>query len=140
MQDLKCPFALPLLAQDAKCSKGTVVARRAGPDISCHNADCNQRCRNVHEGLLRVTLVAQDMEYDLTIIPHSLLAKIQYGGLQALAEDRQTNKILDDVSQLVQDVVQQYGVESQVPYERYKDTIADYKIKRRGRSRDSNGK
>lgn len=131
--DLKCPFAQVLISEQARCTKGVTVARRGGVDVSCQDAVASARCRTVHEGLLTTALEAVGMEYDLNQLPHSLLMKVQYGGLAALAKETGFTQPVEDVDQLVQAVVKKYQRSDRIDYERYQPEILSYKLKRRGR-------
>ena len=131
--DLKCPFAQVLISEEARCPKGSAVARRAGMDISCQDATANPRCRTIYEGLLTAALEAVAMEYDLNQLPHSLLMKVQYGGLVALAKEADYILPVEDVDQLVQAVVKKYQLSERIPYEKYQQEMLTYHLKRRGR-------
>lgn len=138
IENLKCPFNAPLIAEDFKCEHCEIVARRAGPDVACQSIEGHDRCIKLHEGLLQAVLDAKSMNYDLNEIPHSLLVKVQYGGLLGINNDIATDPDLDsakiiNIDGLVQDVFQHYSEE--IPFEKFVESSLGYQLKRRGRKR-----
>ncbi len=137
MNDSKCSFVATLIKEDFACEKGRLVTRRAGPDISCVSDLASECCKKLFEEFKSVGLPALDAQDDLLKTPHSVFAKIQFGGLLALAKDvtdDSTDKIVlrvDNIFQLVESALQRYQSLDSVPYTEYVDTIVAYRIKRK---------
>jgi len=136
--DLKCPFAAPLTKGDFGCRHAKEVVRRGGSEIDCRSAADHERCRELFLGLKRAALPAFEVEDDLTTMPHSVLVKIQYGGLlglQRLIREGAAPDAIEDVSMLVSEVQASFGALPQVPYERLLDDMTSFRLQRKTRRR-----
>ena len=145
MNDSKCSFVATLIKDDFACEKAKLVTRRTGPDISCTSKHASECCKKLYEGFKAVGLPALDAEDDLLKTPHSVFAKIQFGGLLALAKDL-TGK-LDNTStdnapwrvvnifQLVENALQYYQTLDSLPYAEYVDEIVGHQLKRKRKNK-----
>ncbi len=119
MSNLICPFSAPLVAEDFACRFANVVIRRGGTEIACQNAISRARCIELHQAMKAVALADQGYEDDLTQVPHSLLVKIQYGGLLGLqrltGEDSDTTTAVTDIDSLVESAKARFGTVSDIP-------------------------
>ena len=84
MEERKCPFSVPLVTKQFGCVHAKEVIHRGGTEIACTNADAQPRCAQLFQRLKAVALPAFGVEDDLLSMPHSVLVKIQYGGLLGL--------------------------------------------------------
>ena len=84
MEERKCPFSAPLVTKQFGCVHAKEVIHRGGTEIACINADAQPRCDRLFQRLKAVALPAFGVEDDLLSMPHSVLVKIQYGGLLGL--------------------------------------------------------
>jgi len=66
------------------CELASEVTRRDGPAIACQTASAQADCQSLFQALRETSLAHQGMEHDLTVVPSSLLKKIQVGGIIAL--------------------------------------------------------
>jgi hypothetical protein len=80
----ECPFFHPLLRGVRTCAQARTVTRRGGPDIACGDAASRARCLAFYQRVRAAALAAQGLEDDLTLLPQSILQKIEYGALAAL--------------------------------------------------------
>ena len=135
----KCPFAAPITTARAACRHATEVVRRGGSEYDCADAAAHDRCTALFIGLKRTGLDAFQVEDDLTQMPHSVLVKIQTGGLTGLrwllepAAD--PDAPIADVSALVADAAEAYGGVEQVPVAALAEDMRACKLERRGRRR-----
>ena len=60
------------------------MTRRGGPDVVCASDEAHQQCENLFQRMKQVALPAFGVEDDLLSMPHSVLVKIQFGGLLGL--------------------------------------------------------
>ncbi len=134
MADCKCSFTATLIRQDYACQKARLVTRRAGPDISCISASASHQCKHLLTAFKQVGLPAFNATDDLLATPHSVFAKIQYGGLLGMARDIADNNRVQRVTnifQLVQQALQCYSSVDNIPHARYVSAMTEYKRKRR---------
>lgn len=134
MNNDRCVFALTQVSEDFACRHGELVTRRTGPDIACNSAQMCRVCGEVYEQFKAVGLAAFEYEDDLTQVPHSIWAKIQYGGLlglQSLLESTPARDKVDDIAALIEQGVQQYERPERLPYQNIVPAMQAYKIKRR---------
>lgn len=133
MADHKCAFAAPLLAGAFACPRGEPVARRGGPDIACGSAESAARCAALLERLKAAALPAFEVEDDPTRMPHSVLVKIQHGGLLGLLEalDAAPAERVPDVDALAARALQRWGSASSMPAEQWTARMTGYRLRRR---------
>lgn len=81
----KCSFASALVTELAACRHAEQVVRRGGSEYDCRSAPDHAVCQDLFDRLKAATLPAFGVDDDLTTMPHSVLVKVQCGGLQALA-------------------------------------------------------
>ncbi len=132
-----CPFGSTLVTGTCHCTYADQVVRRGGAEIICQNAAAYTRCTTLFQKLKDVALPVFEVDDDLTSMPHSVLQKIQFGGLsglQQLITQDATGGISDIVSTL--DTLEaNYGSLDKLPYQELVPVITEYKLKRRrGRS------
>ena len=128
-----CPFGSTLVTETCHCAHADQVVRRGGAEIICQNVAAYTRCTTLMQKLKDVVLPAFEVEDDLTSMPHSVIQKIQFGGLsglQQLVTPDATGKIADIVNML--DTLEaNYGSLDKLPYQELVPVITEYKLKRR---------
>lgn len=134
MSDLLCPFSAPLVKKDFGCTNAQEIIRRGGAEIACLQANAHATCIELHSAVKSAALTAMDYEDDLLTLPHSVLVKIQYGGLlgiQGLMADKaQHDDGVENIASLVSAVVAQFASIDQIPLESVSGTISRYKVQR----------
>lgn len=90
-----CPFSHPLMTRQMGCELASEVTRRDGPAIACQQASAFQDCEELFHVLRDASLAEQQMEHDLTVVPSSLLKKVQIASIVALQ-----SRLQDDGSTL----------------------------------------
>ena len=138
MNDHKCSFVATLIKDDFACQCAHHVTRRGGPDIACSSATASDRCQALLNKFKQAGLPAFDAKDDLLETPHSVFAKIQFGGLLGMARDiseiGDTQRV-DNIFQLIEQALQRYGTMDDIPCQRYASAMKHYKIQRRGRKK-----
>jgi hypothetical protein len=138
MKELKCPFQGPIITEDFGCAKARLVTVRNTPLVHCTGIDAQARCERVHGRLKAVGLAAFGMEDDLLSTPHSVMQRIQYGGLLGLqALLRPGGKVAEpiaDVDALMDDLDRSAGLDNLV-YDRLGAAMTGFELKRRRGSR-----
>ena len=84
LQEPKCPFSAPLVTHQFGCALAKEVIQRGGTEIACTHAGAQSRCAGLFQRMKTAALPAFGVEDDLLSMPHSVLVKIQYGGLLGL--------------------------------------------------------
>jgi len=84
MEEYKCAFSNTLVTNQFGCEKGMQVTRRGGPDVVCASDEAHQQCEKLFQRMKQTALPAFGVEDDLLSMPHSVLVKIQFGGLLGL--------------------------------------------------------
>ena len=98
------------------------------------------RCAGLHQAIKAEALADHDYADDLTQVPHSLLVRIQYGGLlglqRLLAEGGRTGAGIQDIDGLVEATLAHFGSLSDIPCSAICADIDACKLPgRRGRKR-----
>lgn len=139
MSDIKCPFTSPLISGDFACSHAHAVTRRGGADIGCDSTLAAEACGALFERLKEAALPAFGVPDDPTQMPHSVLVKLQYGGLLGLAErlDAADAERVEDVSALVVRAKQVWHTIEAIPAESWADRMTGFKLKRRRGKREA---
>jgi hypothetical protein len=136
MEEYKCAFSNTLITNQFGCEKGEQVARRGGPDIACTSDEAHRRCELLFQQLKASALPAFGVEDDLLSMPHSVLVKIQLGGLlglQRLLESGTAGSAeVKNVYALVNQAVGQYDNLDAIPFPALVEDMTSYKLKRRG--------
>ena len=136
MEEYKCPFSAPLISHQFGCTKATEVVRRGGVEINCTDAAARSRCDQLFQRMKLAALPAFGVEDDLLSMPHSVLVKVQYGGLLGLQRlvraEPQVGERVDDIHALVAEASLRFG--DAVPCGSLVDDITAFKPRaRRGR-------
>lgn len=111
MDHHKCAFSAPLVTHQFGCSRAQEVVRRGGAEIDCNDATACGRCTQLVERLKAAALPAFGVEDDLLSMPHSVLVKIQHGGLLGLQRllTGAAGERVEDIDRLVAEVEARYG-------------------------------
>ena len=128
---LKCHFRQPLITRDFACEHALEITYRDGPGIACQQEDAHQRCGLLSAALKAEALPALDMPDDLTVMPASVIIKIQYGGLIALSQDMGKNELTNNINALVASVIETYKNFDDLNYELIIQAIKDHKSRKR---------
>jgi len=135
VQDLICPFSSPLLQDDFGCRYASRIVRRGGAEIACSTAAAHGRCTLLFQYLKDVALPAFNVEDDLLKMPHSVLVKIQYGGLLGLQHNilqgNARENGIEDIHSLIESVLERYPSLGDIPFDTLIDDITAYKLSRR---------
>lgn len=133
METYKCAFNSTLVGGTFGCAQSEPVVRRSGPDVACRSAAAHERCAEMYARLKTAALPAFNVDDDLTTMPHSVLVKIQHGGLlglQRLLGDEQPPAVAD-VSRLVARTLERYQATAGVPCDQVVPDMTGYQLKRR---------
>ncbi len=138
MTDLICPFSATLARDDFSCPRARQVIRRGGTEFSCDSETSRARCEQLFENCKQAALPAFDVEDDLTLMPRSVLVKVQFGGLLGLRRlvtgQAGGDGRVDDIDALVDTAIGQFSGLDSIPCEQLVDDITGWKLpRRRGR-------
>ena len=142
MENYKCAFSGALIGKQYGCQYALEVTRREGPSIACTSADMQHKCAELMHELKAAALPHFGHEDDLTQMPHSVLMKIQSGGLAGLQKHLHVRRqqhlqgatsvaAVENIEQLVIDAEQRYGELSAIPFTDFMQDIIDFKLRRR---------
>lgn len=119
MEQHKCPFSAPLVSHQFSCTHAQEVIRRGGTEVDCTDASAHTRCEQLFHRLKAAALPAFGVEDDLLSMPHSVLVKIQYGGLlglqRLLSSAAPAAERIDDIDALVQQAQAKFGSAEAIP-------------------------
>lgn len=132
----KCAFSQTLIGDQFGCVHAEQVVRRGGAEIACRSATSAGRCAALMQRLKLAALPAFDVEDDLLSMPHSVLVKIQFGGLlgvQRLVDPATANaERVTDIDTLAERAEQTFGSVDAVPCDQIVSDMTGYKTRRRG--------
>lgn len=128
-----CPFGSTLVTETFHCVHADQVVRRGGAEIVCQDAAAYVRCNALFQKLKNAALPEFEVEDDLTTMPHSVLQKIQFGGLLGLQQftTGQASDTIADIVSLLDALEKKIGELDDLPYNDLVSFITDYKLKRR---------
>jgi len=135
MEEYKCAFSNTLVTEQFGCENGKQVTRRGGPDVACTSDQAHRRCERLFQRMKETALPAFGVEDDLLSMPHSVLMKIQFGGLlglqRLLADGSAPLAAVDNIHALVDRALAKHGDLDAVPYRALVEDMTSYKLKRR---------
>ena len=128
-----CPFGSTLVTEACHCVHAEQVVRRGGAEIVCQNKAAYERCTELFQNIKNVALPAFEVEDDLTTMPHSVLQKIQFGGLSGLQQliAQQPTETIADIAGMLDTLQTKYSTLDTLPYSELVPIITEYKLKRR---------
>ncbi|MHB1141327.1 MAG: hypothetical protein ACYC1T_06175 [Sulfuricaulis sp.] len=135
MEEYKCAFSNTLITGQFGCDKAEQVTRRGGPDIACTSEAAHQRCEKLFQQMKAAALPAFGVEDDLLSMPHSVLVKIQHGGLlglQRLLDAAAGSEGVKNIHVLVDQAVEKYSHLDAIPCPALVQDMTGYKLRRRG--------
>ena len=137
MPDLICPFSATLARETFGCNRAERIIRRGGTEFSCQAPASHARCLQLFGQLKDAALTAFDVEDDLTQMPHSVLVKIQFGGLLGLQRITQAPPSeagrIEDIDTLVTAAVTRFETLQAIPCEQLAADMTGYSLSRRSR-------
>lgn len=132
----KCAFSQTLIGDQFGCAQAEHVVRRGGAEIACRSVSSAGRCAALMQRLKRDALPAFSVEDDPLSMPHSVLVKIQFGGLlgvQRLIDPALANpERVADIAALAERAEQTFGKVDSVPCDQIVGDMTGYKTRRRG--------
>ena len=135
MEEYKCAFSNTLVANQFGCEKAEQVTRRGGPDIVCASDEAHQRCENLFQRMKQTALPAFGVEDDLLSMPHSVLMKVQFGGLLGLqrlqGDSTNESAVVKNIHGLVGQAIGKHGGLDAIPCQAFVEDMTSYKLKRR---------
>lgn len=133
----KCAFSQPLISEQFGCEHAEPVVRRGGAEIACRSAEACSRCAALLQRLKRDALPAFGVEDDLLTMPHSVLVKIQFGGLlgvqRLIDAEKATADSVSNINAVVMQAAQTYSGLDELPCALIVDDMTGYQTRRRGR-------
>ena len=137
MQDLICPFSATLARETFGCTHAERIIRRGGTEFCCRHQPAHACCEQLFEQFKQAALTAFGVEDDLTRMPHSVLVKIQFGGLLGLQritlENPPDHGRVEDIASLVAAAVARFENLQAIPCERLSGDMTTYTLSRRSR-------
>ncbi|MEK7717042.1 MAG: hypothetical protein AAB322_04735 [Pseudomonadota bacterium] len=135
MEEHKCAFSNTLVTGQFGCEKGEQVTRRGGPDVVCTSDEAHRQCDKLFQRMKQAALPAFGVEDDLLSMPHSVLVKIQFGGLLGLqrlqGNGTDESAVVKNIHGLVGQTIGKYGGLDAIPCQAFVEDMTSYKLKRR---------
>jgi hypothetical protein len=132
----KCPYSGTLVSEHFACAMARTVVRRGGPEVACTSETGHKRCASLFQQMKQVALPVFGVEDDLLTMPHSVLIKIQHGGLLGLqrimGEASGEASAVADIHGLCARAVARYQEVVGIPCDTFVQDMTAYKLKRRG--------
>lgn len=137
MQDLRCSFSMAVMAESAVCEHAEQVVRRGGYEIACKNSICNAQCQDLSDHLKEHIFPELGYDNDLLTVPHSLLQKLQIGGISCLQQlvNNDSNAETNNIAKLPEQLLKQFGEYQQLPYANIIEQVKSTQIKKRRRNK-----
>lgn len=129
----RCPFRNPLITHDYGCEKAREMTRREGPDIGCTDNAANRQCHLVFDAVKQAVLTSLSLADDLTLLPASLLSKIQYGtALGLLRESGSVNaESVDNIHAVITQAEKSFSQPAMLPLSSLVAVVTAFQLRRR---------
>lgn len=142
MSESICPFSATLVQEDFACPNANPIVRRGGAEIACTDALAHARCQQLFQRLKDAALPEFGVEDDLLKMPHSVLVKIQYGGLLGLqgsinSSTGEAAATIEDIDALVSAASEHFGSIEAIPCRDFCAQIVSYKLPGRRRRKQT---
>ncbi len=136
-EDCKCAFNSTLNADQFGCQYSKAVVRKGGLEVACTGKNVHERCALLFEKMKYAVLPELGLKDDLLSIPHSVLVKVQFGGLLGLqrkygAAEPQAARV-DNIHELVTTALTKCGDLDSIPYQEFVGDITGYRLPKRSR-------
>lgn len=135
MEEYMCAFSNTLVTGQFGCEKGMQVTRRGGPDVACASDEDHQQCEKLFLRMKQTALPAFGVEDDLLSMPHSVLVKIQFGGLLGLrrlqGDSTDESAAIKNIHGLVSQAIGKHGGLDAIPCQAFVEDMTSYQLKRR---------
>lgn len=132
MSEAKCPFSAPLITHHFGCALSKEVIHRGGTEIACSQDGAQVRCAGLFGRLKAVSLPAFGVEDDLLSMPHSVLVKIQYGGLLGIQRLLSAPaERIENIDALLNQAINQWGNAQAIPCDALISDITAFKPRAR---------
>ena len=126
---------MSIMTGDFTCRHSAPITRRTGPDIGCSSSSVQPNCNVLLHKLKDAALPEFGVPDDPLEMPHSVLVKIQSGGLTGLqhllAKQISENVPLQDIADIVTNALANYDNLDKLPVDEIIPAITSHKIKRR---------
>ena len=136
MGEHKCPYSGTLVSGQFACAMAKTVVRRGGAEVECTLEAGHARCTALFQQMKQAALPVFGVEDDLLSMPHSVLIKIQHGGLLGLqrimGEAPAEASTVADINALCERAVLRFQDAASIPYQTFVQDMTTYKLKRRG--------
>lgn len=135
MEQHRCPFSAPLTSHHFACTHAKEVIRRGGTEIDCGDTPAHARCERLFHCMKAAALPAFGVEDDLLSMPHSVLIKVQYGGLlglqRLLSSPVPAAERVEDINTLVAQAQASFGSVEATPCDQLVADITAFKPRSR---------
>ncbi|MCK4705038.1 MAG: hypothetical protein KAT90_06130 [Gammaproteobacteria bacterium] len=136
----RCVFEKALTNNQCKCrfSKHFWLADREG--YSCHSQEIAANCRNLLVKLRENSKFLLKLHEVGEQLPHNMEIRVQVGGLRGLRSilgTAEKDSLISDIRALIEQAEKQYDNMDALPYGEIVQSIASFKTRRYGKSKQS---
>lgn len=120
VNDAPCIFAKAILRRCCRCSRSQKLFIAEREAIACKSPGARQRCAEVLGRLRDKATFALRLPHPETVLPHGKELKVQCGGMlglqQALLPDQPPSDVVEDINNLLENALEDYGTVEALPY------------------------
>lgn len=120
VNDAPCVFAKAILRRCARCSRSQKLFIAEREAVACKSPGARQTCAEVLDVLHQKATFALRLPQPTLVLPHGKELKVQCGGMlglqQALHEQSDTAEVVEDIYDLLQNAISDYGNVDTLPY------------------------
>lgn len=115
-----CVFAKAILRRCARCSRSQKLYIAEREAVACKSPGARQICAEVLEQLRGKAMFALRLPHPESVLPHGKELKVQCGGMlglqQALLGEERLSDVVEDVHDLLEAAMRDYGDAASLPY------------------------
>jgi len=131
VNEAPCVFAKAILRRCARCSRSQKLFIAEREAVACKSPGARQVCAEVLEQLRGKAMFALRLPHPEAILPHGKELKVQCGGMiglqQALQGEEEPAEVVEDIYNLLQDALRDYGETESLPYSEVVKGVTSFK-------------
>ena len=131
VNEAPCVFAKAILRRCARCSRSQKLFLAEREAVACKSPGARQVCAEVLEQLRSKAMFSLGLPHPQAILPHGKELKVQCGGMiglqQALLDETTPAEVVDDIYNLLQNALRDFGEVESLPYSEVVKGVTSFK-------------
>ena len=138
VNERRCIYEKSILSRQTMCEHAHRFCLADREGVACHDAKSHEQCRVLLDTIRDKAIFALKLTRIDGPLPHAKEVKVQTGGLIGLAsimDGDQTVLQVENITQLINHAITQFGSQKNLPYDAITRYIVNYEARQRRRGR-----